>query len=415
MHNGQKPTPGLAQISHASPLGRVINEPIKAVIVIGGGLSLALLGWAVFGSLPSEVTGTGMVVRGNRLIAVEAKVAGTVVASHAQVDQKVYKSEILMSIDSSQQQIQLQGARKQLATGLPLSKQSEQSGVQAEATALAALRLAQSRMRAQAPALERRRSETEALMRQANRLYNQRLISVTDLANLGQTFAELTNQVQALTDAVNDANLQYQQVKQQNAGNRYQLQQQNIATAASAAGVNDLISQARNIRSPIDGELVSLGKSIGDYANQGDVLFTVMPSDRSLRAILLVSSANANRVKPGNQVLISPNESPATRFGFIKGTVTNISNAPATQAELIKAFGSTETAQSFANSFGQQPGVAVPYLVLVRIQQDKNGLPVWTLGKQPPWGLRAAGVATARIITDNIRPIQLLIPSLRKL
>jgi len=405
----------LAQTPLSSPVGRVVSAPIKAVVAMGGGLSLLLLGWSVFGSLPSEVTGTGMVVRGQRLIAVQARVPGTVVASNAKVNQSVRKTDILMSIDSSQQQIQFQGAKQQLATGLPLQKESEQSGAKAEANALAALRIAESRLNSQGPTLQRRRAELELLIQQANQLYSQRLINVTDLANLAQTLGQVTSQLQSLTDAVNAQTLQYQQIKQQNAGNRFQLQQQNIGTAASAAGVNALIHLSRAVRPPVNGELVSIGKGVGDYANQGDVLFTIMPRDGSLRAILVVSSANANRVKAGNQVLISPNESPPTRFGYIKGTVTGISNAPATQAELIKAYGSPETAQSFANSFGQQSGIDLPYLVLVSIQQNKAGLPVWTLGKQPPWGFRAGGVASARIITSHIRPIQLLIPSLRKL
>jgi HlyD family secretion protein len=405
----------LDHTAHASPIGRVVNAPIQAVIAIGGGLSLVLLGWSIFGSLPSEVTGTGMVVRGKRLIAVEARVPGTVVASNAEVNQQVRKTEILMSIDSSQQRIQLDGAKKQLATGLSLGKVSEQSGASAEANALSALRTAELRLKSQGPALQRRRSEIEALMQQANRLYSQRLINATDLANLGQTLGAVTSQLQSLTDAVNSQNLQYQQVKQQNAGNRFQIQQQNLSTAVSAASVNEIIKQSRAIRSPVNGELVSISKAVGDYANQGDVLFTLMPRDGSLRAILLVSSTNANRVKAGNQVLISPNESPPTRFGYIKGIVSGISNAPATQAELIKAFGSAETAQSFANTFGQQAGIELPYLAVVSIQQNKAGLPVWTLGKQPPWGFRAGGVTSARIITSQIRPIQLLVPSLRKL
>jgi HlyD family secretion protein len=281
-----------------------------------------------------------MVVRGKRLIAVEARVPGTVVASNAEVNQQVRKTEILMSIDSSQQQIQLDGAKKQLATGMSLGKVSEQSGARAEANALSALRTAELRLKSQSPALQRRRSELEILMQQANQLYSQRLI----------------------TDAVNSQKLQYQQVKQQNAGNRFQIQQQNLGTAASAASINEIIKQSRAIRPPVNGELVSISKAVGDYANQGDVLFTLMPRDGSLRAILLVSSTNANRVKVGNQVLISPNESPPTRFGYIKGIVTGISNAPATQAELIKAFGSAETAQSFANTFGQQAGIELPYL-----------------------------------------------------
>ena len=405
----------LEHTAHSTPIGRVVNAPIQAVLAIGGGLSLVLLGWSVFGSLPSEVTGTGMVVRGKRLIAVEARVPGTVVASNAEVNQQVRKTEILMSIDSSQQRIQLDGAKKQLATGMSLGKVSEQSGARAEANALSALRTAELRLKTQSPALQRRRSELEILMQQANQLYSQRLINTTDLANLGQTLGAVTSQLQSLTDAVNSQKLQYQQVKQQNAGNRFQIQQQNLGTAASAASINEIIKQSRAIRPPVNGELVSISKAVGDYANQGDVLFTLMPRDGSLRAILLVSSTNANRVKVGNQVLISPNESPPTRFGYIKGIVTGISNAPATQAELIKAFGSEETAQSFANTFGQQAGIELPYLAVVSLQQDKAGLPVWTLGKQPPWGFRAGGVTSARIITSQIRPIQLLIPSLRKL
>ena len=132
----------LAQTPHLSPLGRVVNSPIQAVVAIGGGLSLLLLGWSVFGTLPSEVTGTGMVVRGRRLIAVEARVPGTVVASKGEVNQRVKKTDVLMSIDSSQQKIQLIGSLKQLGIGVPLAKESAQSGDQAEAKALSALNIA---------------------------------------------------------------------------------------------------------------------------------------------------------------------------------------------------------------------------------------------------------------------------------
>lgn len=356
-----------------------------------------------------------MIVRGKRLISVEARVPGTIVASKVEVNKQVNKSEVLMSIDSSQQKIQLIGSLKQLGIGVPLARESGQSGDRAEAKALSALSTAELRLKTQGPLLQRRRSELELLVKQGDQLYNQRLISATDLANLGQTLGQVTSQLESLTDAVNAQNLQYQQVRQQNAGNRFQLQQQNLGTAASAAGINEIINLSRAIRSPVNAELVSVSKQVGDFANQGDVLFTLMPKDGGLRAILLVSSANANRVKVGNSVLISPNESPPTRFGFIKGNVTGVSNAPATQAELMKSFGSPETAQSFSSSFSQQGGIELPYLVLVKIEQTKSGLPVWTLGKQPPWGFRPGGVASARIITSRIHPIQLLIPGLRQL
>jgi len=403
------------QTPQETPLGSVIRQPYKAVAGVGAGLSIGLLGWAIFGSLPSEVTANGMVVRGARMVAVEATIAGTVIASKASVNNLVKKDEVIMNLDSTQLRIQLQGAEDQVKTAGPLTRESQQSGIQAEQRALEAVQLAQARLNSYAPQMRQKQQQLEQLVQQSTSLFQQRLISNSDLINVEQSLAAVTGRLQALTDAVIAQNVQYQQIRQLNAGNSYQLQQQNIGNLANAASYKYSINQSQLIRSPVNGELVSIGKSIGDYANPGDVLFTLMPDDGTYRAILLISSTNANRVKAGNEVLISPSESPPTRYGYIKGVVMNIANAPATQAELIKAFGSQETAQSFANSYGQQPGVDLPYIALVNIELDKRGFPVWTLGRQPPWGFRAGGVTSARIITGNIRPIQLLIPTLRRL
>ena len=399
----------------ASLIGKVISKPFLAVIWLGGGLTLALLGWSVFGSLPSEVNGTGMLVRGLRMYVVEAKVGGTVKAIHFKVNSPVSPSQVVMSLDANQQAIQLLGAERQLQTGMSLAKDSNSAGRSAEATALSAVQVAQKRLDQQGPALRRRQAELKRLVAESNALYKQRLISSSDLASVADNLAQVSDQLNGLQDALNQQSVAYQQVRQQNAGNRFQLVQQNIGTSANAAGIRETIHQASQIKPPIIGQLISIGKQVGDYVNPGDGLFTVMPTQGELRAILLVSSASVKRVSVGDEVLISPEESPPTRFGFIKGTVTGVGTAPATQAETLKAYGTIEAVQSFTNSFSQQPGVDLPYLVLVKVQQDRQGQPVWTLGRQPPWGFRPGGVANARIITSRIRPIQLLIPSLRKL
>lgn len=396
-------------------LGKVITKPFLAVLWLGSGLTVGLLGWSVFGSLPSEVTGTGMLVRGLRMFAVEAKVGGTVKAIHFKVNSLVSPSQVVMSLDVSQQAIQLLGAERQLQSGISLAKNSDSAGRDAEATALSAVQIAQSRLDQQGPALKRRQAELKSMVAEANTLYQRRLISTNDLASVAQNLAQVNSQLNGLQDALNQQKIAYQQVRQQNAGNRFQFVQQNIGTGANAAGVRETIQQASQIRAPLASQLISIGKQVGDYVNPGDGLFTVMPTQGDLRAIVLVSSANVKRISVGDAVLLSPEESPSTRFGFIKGTVSGIGTAPATQAEMLKAYGTPETVQSFTNSFGQQPGVDLPYLVLVKIQQNRQGQPIWTLGRQPPWGFRPGGVANARIITSRIRPIQLLIPSLRKL
>lgn len=398
-----------------SLIGKIITKPFLAVIWLSGGLSIGLLGWSVFGSLPSEVTGIGMLVRGLRMVVVEAKVGGTVKAIHFKVNSLVSPSNVVMALDASQQVIQLLGAEEQLKTGLPIAQKSDRAGRAAETTAFNALQLAQARLNQQGPTLKRRQAELNSMVAEANSLYQRRLISSIDLASVAQNLAQVNDQLHGLQDALNQQTIAYQQVRQQNAGSRFQLVQQNIGTGASAAGIRETIKQATQIKPPLSGQLISVSKQVGDVVNPGDGLFTIMPTQGDLRAILLVSSSNVKRISVGDEVLISPEESPSTRFGFIKGTVTGVGTAPATQAETLKAYGTAEAVQSFANSFSQQPGVDLPYLVLVKIQQDRQGRPVWTLGRQPPWGFRPGGVANARIITSRIRPIQLLIPSLRRL
>ena len=401
--------------SPAAVIGKIITKPFLAVIWLGGGLSLGLLGWSVFGSLPSEVTGIGMLVRGLRMVVVEAKVGGTVKTIHFKANSLISPSQVVMALDTSQQMIQLLGAKQQLQNGIPIAQNSDRSGRAAETTALNALQLAQERLDQHGPTLKRRQAELNIMVAEANSLYQRRLISSSDLASVAQNLAQVNDQLHGLQDALNQQMIAYQQVRQQNAGTRFQLVQQNITTGVNAAGIRETIKQATQIKPPLSGQLISVSKQVGDVVNPGDALFTVMPTQGELRAILLVSSSNVKRISVGDEVLISPEESPSTRFGFIKGTVTGVGTAPATQAETLKAYGTPEAVQSFTNSFSQQPGVDLPYLVLVKIQQDRQGRPVWTLGRQPPWGFRPGGVANARIITSRIRPIQLLIPSLRRL
>lgn len=114
-------------------------------------------------------------------------------------------------------------------------------------------------------------------------------------------------------------------------------------------------------------------------------------------------------------MLLSPTSTPSVRFGYIKGKVVGMAQAPATQGELMKAFGSSITVQSLLGSFNAGGQVDLPFLVNVVVEQDQTGLPVWTLDKQPPWGMRPGSTTTARIVSDKVRPISLVLPFLRGL
>jgi HlyD family secretion protein len=391
------------------------DNPIAVIAIALSSLAGGLLIWGFFGTLTSEGTGTGLIVRGNRLFVVNSQQEGIIKQQYVKVNDPVKRGDLLMSLDTSQQQIQIESTRLQLKTNIPLSGASVQAGQMLEATNKRLLEQAERAYQDQAPSLKKRIGQQEHAYQAAQSLYKSGIVSASDLSSAFDELSNIKSELLQLAQNINNTKAAYQQARQQNAGNAINLVQQNASLISGLAGLKETVNQAKYIRSPITGTVVGFEVTVGNLANPGDPLMTIMPTSGPLRAILLVGSNDFQRINIGDDVLLSPTATPSVRFGFIKGKVIRLAQAPATQGELMKAFGSTVTVQTLLSSFNSGGQVDLPFLVDVEMEQGLNGLPVWTLGKQPPWGMRPGSTSTARIVSDKVRPISLILPFLRGL
>ena len=391
------------------------DKPLKVVALALASLTGGVLIWGCFGTLRSEVSGVGMIIRGRHLFVVNSKQQGVIKSHSVRLNDQVKAGTLLMSLDTSQQQIQIRSTREQLKASEPLSGLSVEAGRKLEVTNLRLLQQAERAYSSQAPALKRRIAQQEKAYQGVQSLYKSGIASAGDVAS---TFDELTNlrsELLQLSQGVENSRAAYHQVRQQNAGNAINLVQQNAGLISGLQGLNETVNQAQFIRAPISGTVVGFEVTTGDFANPGDPLMTIMPSEGPLRAILLVGSNQFQRINVGDEVLLSPTATPSVRFGYIRGRVALLAKAPASQGELMKAFGSTVTVQNLLGSFNADGAVNLPFMVAVEVEQDSKGQPIWTLGKQPPWGLTPGSTATARIVSDEVRPISLILPFLRGL
>ena len=400
--------------AHIKLLRSLQNKPQNALIVALLSLTGGVVVWGCFGSLKSEVEGTGMIIRGNHLYVVSSKQQGVITSQQFRLNDDVKAGKLLMSLDTSQQQIQLRANRDELKASRPLTQASLDAGQQLEATNLRQLQQAERFLADQEASLKRRIQQQQKAYEGVQALYQSGVASAGDVSATFDDLSNLKAELMQLSQAVQNSKASYHQVRQQNAANSLNLVQQNTALVAGVKGLKETVSQSMYIRAPIDGTVVGFEVTVGNLANPGDPLMTIMPSRGGLRAILLVSSNAIQRVSVGDEVLLSPSATPAVRFGYIKARVARLAKAPASQGELMKAFGSTVAVQSLMESFNTGQ-VNLPFLVDVEVEQDRNGLPVWTLGKQPPWGLKAGSLTSARIISDRVRPISLILPFLRQL
>ncbi len=389
----------------------------RKFVYITGALAVltgATVIWSIFGSLRLESTGVGIIIRGKHFVTINSKLQGIVAKQFFELDQTVKAGDVVMSLESQRDSLGLKESTKTLEFSEPLALKNKQAGKQAEMIAKENIRSAEKRLLQSKSPLQKLIHEQQLSYKELQKLYKKNQVSSNELASAYSSLTQLKEQLGDMEKSVREQKINYQQIKQANTQRQIDLESQNISTASNIAKSKLILDQSKLIRSPIDGTMVSYGVQLGGYANPGDPLVTIAPKDGPLRAILLVGSDQFARIKKGDRVLVSPSASPAIRFGYINGRVVAKADAPATGAELLRAFGSREITQTLQQSFNREGRVNLPYLVIVQIE-EKDQQPVWTLGRQPPWGVRAGSQTSARIISEQVRPISLLIPFLRQI
>lgn len=394
---------------------RLVSRPF---LIVGGSiaaLTTVFAIWSVFGNLRSDVEGQGLIVKGKHLVTVYSRQAGVIEKQYKQLDQQVAKGEKLLALDIADQSIQRDAAQKLKQASDPLISRATAASNQVEILSLKTLQAAQLALEKNEETLLKLIEEQRNQYYSAKNLYESKQVSADEVASAFGQLSQLEQQLQSLRQDVVSQSIGYHQVIQSNAQSRAQVVNNQIQNEAGLSQLNLSINQSLKITSPINGYIASYSATVGDYVNPGDPLITLMPNSGNLRAIVLVSSQDFERIKIGDQALIAPSSSPSIRFGYIKGQVDSLAESPATEVELIKAFGSQEIAQTLLQNFGRNGALDLPFLVGVKLDVSSNGQPVWTLGRQPPWGLRPGSSATARITSQEVRPISLVLPFLRGL
>ena len=398
--------------------GRANKLVARPFLYVTGGLAVLAVGtliWSVFGRLKLESSGVGLLVRGDHFITVSSKQQGVIKSQYFKLNQQVKAGDILVSLDTEDTQLALDASDQTLELSQPLSELSQEAGKQAEMLAKANIFDSQAILARNIKSLENIIDQQQQAFNGVESLYSSNLASSSELTTSYSSLLQLKQQLFDLKSNARQQQINYRQLQQANAQSSVNLGAQNISTRSSAEESKLLIKQSREIRAPIDGTIISYNIPVGGFANPGDPVITLVPNSGPLRALILVGSTQFGQIRTGDQALISPADSPAIRFGYIRGRVYSKSIAPATSAELLKAFGSQDIVNTLLNSFntGNQPG-NLPYLVDIQLEEI-NHQPVWTLGKQPPWGVSPGRGLTARVITQEVAPISLLIPFLRGL
>ncbi|HEX6041344.1 NHLP bacteriocin system secretion protein [Longimicrobium sp.] len=376
----------------------------------------ALLGtaltWGILGSVPERIGGQGILIRSGGVLEVEAPGDGRVTDVAVRVGDNVTEGQVVARIQRQDLVLRIQQARAKVNEARTQSQQQQAFG--ARDVELQAAYRAQRRAQLQAT-IDAGTSTLRALndrVQSEEQLVQQGLITRQALLNtvqqrdqqeerVRQSRAEL---VQLDAEAAQTANNNRQAV----------LESQTRLTEAERelAQLENELRTTSEVTSPYTGRVLELIVEQGSMVNRGQPILTVDLTGRAvkgLEAILYIPSVHGKKIRPGMEVQIAPSTVKKEEFGYLLGRVTYVSDFPVTPQGMQRVLKNEQLVTALS-------GDDAPYEIhadLVPESRNVSGLR-WTSSSGPPILIKSGTMATAGVVVERRRPVEMVIPQLRR-
>lgn len=376
-----------------------------AMVAVAAGV----LAWGIFGAIPTEALGEGILIRRGGVSDLVATGSGQVDQMLVNVGDEVKKGQVVARIRQEGITRQVEETKARIA-----SLEEEYQDLLRYADEQKRL---STRNRAQEKAnLERTVATLEReLGLLEERLANEKLLLADGLVTK-QTVLLTEQQLNANRDRLAQTRLDLSglDLKQLEAGQ--QLEQQIEARRASRRDL-DLklreleasLVESNAVISPYEGRVLELMADRGDLVSPGTAILSMEVVSEELMAVLFVPASSGKQVKPGLVARISPSNVKREEYGFILGKVVWSAEFPSTSRGMLRLLANQELVNKLMK---EGPPIQID-VALERDPATPTGFK-WSSSRGPELEISSGTLAVGSVIVREERPISLVIPKLRK-
>lgn len=354
----------------AAPLGALVVWLVALLLVVA-------LAWSYFGRIDIVAVASGKISTEGSTKIIQPAISGVVTSINVHEGQRIKKGETLLALDKTTAEKDVATANQSLNTArverdilrrlavggntdeiinnadLPDETKAMLRQFASSQTALSAARQqavngtisnyqhqlqfnqqAKKQLETNAQNLKNRKAEIEKQLPNANpvdklRLQNElsnidQRITSADSAVLGQNQQLLQSQ-SALTQAQNQLQTQTAETNSAFSNQIITAEKRIIELENNLVKARQVLAQT-TITAPVDGTVLSLTvKTIGGVVNAGQQLAQIVPEKVPLYVDAALDNQDVGFVKPGQRVVVKVATYPFQRYGYLEGTVENIS------------------------------------------------------------------------------------------
>lgn len=377
------------------------------VLATLGFVLAATLLWSVFGSLPSTLSGQGIIVRQGGTYNIVALGGGVITDfEDFKTGQLIRKGQVLGHVTQPLLELQRDTARSEVQR-----LEKEQASISSE---IALERPARSRSARQQADIQRAaiRSREHLLASLKEKLTHQAALLADGLIT-NQRYEESRQAIFSAENDISTAGNALQAVDiqaltdQSNFDER--TRQTNTALTSARARLADLSAQlelASKVISTHDGLVVEMLVSKGDIVTVNQPVLSVEEPVRLLEALIYMPpQSEAERIRPGMIVQLSPVTAVKQRYGYLVGKVTSVSKYPSSEQGMLAVFNNPGLVRELTK---QGPPIAVA-VALIPDSGTKSGYR-WSSSAARQLELSSGTLAAASFTIEVQKPISLVIP-----
>lgn len=367
---------------------------------------LALL-WTLFGSIPIKVDGNGIVMnQQGELLNIQTKMGGTIRMIYVKPSSEIKQGDPIAEIFDAEEELKLARARIK-AQNLQQNLEKLQHEISIETKTQ---RDANEReLEAKKFSIEQEEKtihalETDIVKKKA--LLDDGLISYTTLADAEARLANERIQLELIKSAIKT--IEYNLSKGYRT-EELKAKEQEVFRANEERDLLETRQPYYKVYSPSNGVVLELLASQGDVVHAGTPLIWMEEHDPKKKSTLLIYGyfpvEKGKRLSPGKQVQIEVSTVDSQEYGYLLGTVAEVSTYAVSRDSIAKMIHNKEIVEYLTS------GAKAVIQVLIKPKMDPSSNSfVWTSGKTPPITLSTGTVCKLQAIIHRIRPIYYVLP-----
>jgi HlyD family secretion protein len=376
-----------------SPVGWVALGTVGFVLV-------CVLAWSIFGSIPTRLEGSGILMRGGGLREIRSSGDGVLEKLNAGLNAVVKDGQLFAVITQSTSEDSVRTAQQKYENAqreYEMAKLEDQSTINGLQATIAGY---QSDITRTDGELARSRDDLAA----KQEAFRKGLITQTRLEGIQRDISAQQSKLTSLRSQIASVNANIRSVEQ-----RIRARQQAVdAARVELQNTQHQVATITNLTSTVEGRVVELKKAVGDRVRNGEVLALIEPPAAMLEPVVFVNSSTGKKIKPGMEAQISPATVKREEFGFMKGVVKSVGEYPVTP----------DAAQSIiANATLVQELIGNTAKIEMRASLMPNAHAPsgyqWSLSEGPPFKVDSGTRVTVSVVVDRKRPISLVLPIFR--